>query len=71
VSITGTTTRPARVSGVVRAGRGTLRLRAPRRPGRYRITLSVDASDGQQASDTARLVVTRRRRSLERHATRQ
>src|SRR5215218_1044623 len=51
VSITGTTTRPLGAATIVRPGRATLRLRAPRRPGRYRITLSVDASDGRYACD--------------------
>jgi hypothetical protein len=44
----------------VPAGRRVLWLRAPRRPGRYRLTLSARTGDGQRARDRALLIVRRR-----------
>jgi hypothetical protein len=42
------------------AGRNLIRLRAPARPGRYRLQVLATTSDGQRATDRARLTVTRR-----------
>jgi hypothetical protein len=58
-TITGTGTHPIRSRATVGPGRHTLRLRAPRRPGRYTLTLTARSSDGQPASDRARLDITR------------
>jgi hypothetical protein len=60
VTISGTGARRVRASKNVRAGRRSLGLRAPERPGSYRLTLSADARDAQHASDRARLDITRR-----------
>ncbi len=35
------------------AGRNTLRLRAPRKPGRYRLSVTATSADGQTATDAA------------------
>jgi hypothetical protein len=58
-TITRSGIRPVRSSRTVGPGRHTLRLRAPRRPGRYTLTLIARSSDGQRASNRARLDVTR------------
>jgi hypothetical protein len=51
--------RVARVQQRAGAGRGTLRLRAPRTPGRHTLLLIASSDDGQQASDAARVRVKR------------
>jgi hypothetical protein len=48
-----------RVSDTVAAGRNVLALRAPRKRGRYRLTLTVTGG-GQTVTDSARLTVKRR-----------
>jgi hypothetical protein len=48
----------ARVRGRARRGRNTIRLRTPRKAGRYRLELVV-TSGNQRATDSARLMVTR------------
>jgi hypothetical protein len=48
----------ARVRGRARRGRNTIRLRTPRKAGRYRLELVV-TSGNQRATDSARLTVTR------------
>jgi hypothetical protein len=40
------------------AGRGALRIRAPR-PGRYTLVLTARSPDGQTATDRARVTITR------------
>jgi NHL repeat-containing protein len=58
LAVSGGGARP--VSRRVAAGRRVLRLRLPRRPGRYRLTLTARSGDGQRAGDRARLTVRRR-----------
>jgi len=52
----------ARVRRSARFGRNSLRIRAPRRSGRYRLELVASTPGGQRATDRARLTVKRRRR---------
>jgi hypothetical protein len=51
----------ARVRADARAGRNTIRVRAPRRARRYRVELIASTGDGQIATDRARLIVTANR----------
>lgn len=53
--------RVAGAGGTARSGRNTIRLRAPRRPGRYRIELAAFTADGQRATDRSRRTITRSR----------
>jgi hypothetical protein len=55
--------RVSRAGASARSGRNAIRLRAPRRPGRYRIELTATTEDGQRTTDRARLTVVRRRGS--------
>jgi hypothetical protein len=60
----------ARLAGRARAGRNTLRLRAPAGPGGYTLALAVSAAYGQRATTRVRLTVnkpggTRTRASVE------
>jgi hypothetical protein len=57
VTISGSDTRPVRVSKLVRSGRVAVTVRAPARRGRYRLVLMATTGDGMRASDTARIVV--------------
>jgi NHL repeat len=54
--------RIARVRANADAGRNTIRLRAPARARRYRVEVIATTSDGQTATDRARLTVTSNRR---------
>jgi hypothetical protein len=47
----------AGVHATAHAGRNLIRLRAPARPGRYRLQVLATTSDGQRATDRARLTV--------------
>jgi NHL repeat len=53
----------ARARGRARAGANTIRLRAPRRTGRYRLRLQASTADGRRASASAVLVVRAARRA--------
>ncbi|WP_051324754.1 NHL repeat-containing protein [Candidatus Solirubrobacter pratensis] len=53
------TRRVARIRGNASNGRNTIRLRAPRRAGRYWLTLTAVSGDGQRTIDRARLTITR------------
>ena len=46
-----------------RAGRNTIRLRAPSRARRYRVQVIATSRDGQTATDRVRLTVTSPRRT--------
>ncbi|WP_051325180.1 NHL repeat-containing protein [Candidatus Solirubrobacter pratensis] len=56
--------RVARVRGNGRSGRNTIRLRAPRGAGRYRIVLTAVTDDGRRKTDRAWLTITASRRAL-------
>jgi hypothetical protein len=51
--------RVARVRGNARSGRNTIRLRAPRGAGRYRLQITAVTADGQRTTDRAQLTITR------------
>jgi hypothetical protein len=51
--------RVARKVATAAAGRNQIRLRAPKKTGRYTLRFSVRSSDGQATSDSARLTVSR------------
>ena len=55
--------RIARARGRARAGANAIRLRAPRKAGRYRLVLTAVAADGQRSSDRVRLTVLKPRRA--------
>jgi hypothetical protein len=54
---------PARARGRARGGANTIRLRAPGRPGRYRLRLAASTADGRGATASAVLVVRTARRT--------
>jgi len=49
--------RVARARGRARSGRNAIRLRLPRKAGRYRLVLTAVAADGQRTGDRARLTI--------------
>jgi hypothetical protein len=55
--------RVARVWGNAHSGHNAIRLRTPRRAGRYRIVLTAVTADGQRTTDHARLTITASRRA--------
>jgi hypothetical protein len=55
--------RVARVRGKAHSGHNAIRLRTPRRAGRYLIVLTAVTADGQRTTDHARLTITASRRA--------